>query len=147
MNAEPIHVENKSPLAAPRVKIILVAEDDAAFRAFIAEALRRQGYGVVEAADGTELLDVVKRLLLSRPGAIVFDAIVSDNRMNGATGLSVLHAFRLFDKTTPFVLMTAFSSDVTRRDATVRGADVILSKPFKIEELIDALAICLPRSR
>ena len=148
MNAEPINFGTKSPASGDdRGRTIVVAEDDAAFRSFIAETLRRGGYRVVEAVDGTELLDLVKRLVLSRPGAVVFDAIVSDNRMRGATGLSVLRAFRLFDKTTPFVLMTAFSTDETQRAAVVRGASLILSKPFDIDILLGALAIHLPRSQ
>ncbi len=148
MNAEPINFGSKSPASGnDRGRTVVVAEDDAEFRSFIAEALRRGGYRVVEAIDGTELLDLVKRLVLARPGAVGFDAIVSDNRMRGVTGLSVLRAFRLFDKTTPFMLMTAFSTEETQRDAAVRGANLILSKPFDIDVLLGALAIHLPRSQ
>src|SRR5690348_18447361 len=84
---------------------ILLAEHNHHLRRLIALVLRRDGHFVVEAGDGTRLLDVVASLLIDRR-RLHYDLIVSEQRLPGIQGLSVLSALRTAGDPTPFVLMT-----------------------------------------
>jgi two-component system response regulator PilR (NtrC family) len=117
-----------------RPRRILVAEDDPDMRALVAAVLRQSGYRVVEASDGTEILDRIESTIWSaRPDQ--FGAIVSDINMPGLSGLDVLAALRCTYWDTPVVLMTAFGDDDARDEANGLGAVAVLDKPLKMEEL------------
>jgi len=72
-----------------------------------------------------------------------FDAVVTDVRMPGGSGLDVLRERRAAGDSTPFVVMTGSSPE--EMSERVRGVDhvFILSKPFTCEELHAALASAL----
>jgi CheY-like chemotaxis protein len=113
---------------------ILLAEDDAEMRALVSGDLRRAGYGVVECADGAALL----RRLESGSGAqgMGVDLVVADLRMPELTGLEVLERLRGADPFMPFIVVTAFGSENTRRAAARLGAMAVLDKPFEIADLL-----------
>jgi CheY-like chemotaxis protein len=60
---------------------ILLAEDDADLRSVLADLLREDGHEVVEAEDGTELLDRLAEALASERGFDAYDLIVTDIKM------------------------------------------------------------------
>ena len=121
--------------ARPRV---LLAEDDEVFRALVASQLRRDGFEVVEAENGAELLERVEAMLRTRPdGALV---IVTDVNMPGLGGLDVLAVLRCADVAMPVVLITAFGDDEVRAEARDLGAVAVLSKPFDGDALRAAVA-------
>lgn len=118
---------------------ILLAEDEEDIRQLVAIALRAQGYEVIEARTGAELLDELgESLLYDRPLSKP-DVIISDIRMPGFTGLEILAGLRDAEWSTTFVLMTAFADAETRAEAIRLGADAIFEKPFDIEELLTAV--------
>jgi CheY-like chemotaxis protein len=124
--------------ATRRVRRILVAEDDPDLRRLLASVLRRSGYMVVEAADGTEILDRMESTVWgTRPEAI--SAIVSDINMPGLTGLDVLAALRCAQWDTPVILISAFGDDDTRKEAAWLGATAVLDKPLRVDELKAAI--------
>jgi CheY-like chemotaxis protein len=112
-----------------------VAEDDFEMRRFIASALRRDGYDVVDVPNGMEMLDVLASELLYPKGNPPVDLIISDLRMPGVTGLSVLAGLRNSDWTTPFILITAFGGPEIEKEAIREGAAAVFDKPFDIDEL------------
>ncbi len=125
---------------------ILLAEDDAEMRRIVADALRGDGYDVVELADGGRLLvDIAARFKASEGGESL-DLIVSDIRMPICTGLQILAALRDAHWRTPVILMTAFGDDSTRRYAESLSA-VLFDKPFDLDDLRTAVANLLPRDR
>src|SRR5262245_32057755 len=96
---------------------ILIAEDDVALRSFLAVALRKDGYEILEARDGAEVLGHLEGVLCtdrqwtaSSPPPAAPDIIVSDIRMPGLTGLEVLDAIRGARLTVPVILITAFGA-------------------------------------
>jgi DNA-binding response OmpR family regulator len=124
-----------------QVARVAVAEDDPDMRGLVADALRRDGYRVVEIADGSRLRREVAEL--SNGGV---DLIVSDIRMPIVSGLEILRALREARSTIPVVLMTAFGDESTRREAVRLGA-VVFSKPFKLDELRGVVRALLEGAR
>ncbi len=115
---------------------ILLAEHNHHLRRLIALVLRRDGHFVVEASDGARLLDVVASLLLDRR-RLHYDLIVSEQRLPGIQGLSVLSALRTAGDPTPFVLMTL--DPAVKAQASNLGA-VILERPYDVEAIRTAVA-------
>jgi CheY-like chemotaxis protein len=125
---------------------VLLAEDDAEMRSVVADALRGDGYQVIEAADGGRLLVDVAARLKGGDGANSLDLIVSDIRMPICTGLQILAALREAHWRTPVILMTAFGDEGVRRHAESLDA-VLFDKPFDVDDLRTAVSNLLPRGR
>jgi len=124
---------------------ILVADDDADLRRLVTWTLRKEGYEVVEAADGMEFIDCLEATAWN-PACRPFDAIVSDVKMPGLSGLDLLALFRCTVLTTPIILMTAFADAETRSEAEALGATALLDKPLDLATLRAAVARALPPS-
>lgn len=112
---------------------VLVAEDDDAFRRLLASTLRRDGFEVVEARNGRELVDHVAALV--QRTAEPFDVIISDIRMPVMTGIDALAGLRAADWSTPVILITAFGDETTRAEAMQLGAGAFFAKPFDLADL------------
>jgi two-component system, response regulator, stage 0 sporulation protein F len=121
---------------APR---ILVADDDPDIRSELASALAEDGFLVVEAADGNELLDLVVRAVADSSARPFFDAIVTDVMMPGFSGLDVLTALRSRTARVPVLVITAFGDERTIRTAESLGAVAVFRKPFDLDDLRTAL--------
>lgn len=111
-------------------------------RRVVTQTLRHDGYDVLEAEDGEDLLAL---LLSSEEGRhISIDLIVSDVRMPGVSGVDILETLRAADDSTPMILMTAFPDDLMRRRADKLEA-MLFDKPFDLDELRLAVAALLRR--
>jgi CheY-like chemotaxis protein len=130
--------------APPLAPCVLVAEDDDDIRAMIVAALRRDGYDVIEASNGAELLDQIGSMLFLKFAPP--DLIVSDVRMPGFSGIQVLAGLRNADWHTPMVLITAYGSEGVYDEAKKLGADAIFGKPFDIDDLRTAVLNMVPAS-
>jgi DNA-binding response OmpR family regulator len=113
---------------------ILLAEDDDELRTLLAEALRRDGHQVVEVKNGIALDDVIRELAAQNLSCAA-EIVISDVRMPGRTGLSVLESHRGCAWCPRFIFMTGFGDDDLRIEATRLGAAAVLEKPFELEEL------------
>ena len=98
------------------------------------ETLRKDGYDVVEEADGGRLLVRVAALYSIAGPTEPVDLIVSDIRMPVCSGLEILKGMRDAHWPTPVVLMTAFADDDVARRARQLGA-VLFNKPFQMRDL------------
>lgn len=128
---------------------VLLAEDDSEFRAMLASVLRHDGYEVIEAASGSELLRHFSATILWPERFRTPDVVVSDVRMPGPDGLAVLRGLRQFEWDNPVILITAFGDAATHAAAADMAA-AVLDKPFNIDDLRALLAAALaedaPRS-
>ena len=119
---------------------VLVVEDDANDRAWIANALRKTGYGVETVATGSEALIRCREQR--------FDAITLDIMLPDMSGRAVLEKLRErgLNQETPVVVVT-----VLAQKGIVAGYQVvdILAKPASEEEIVKALERCgiAPNSR
>jgi CheY-like chemotaxis protein len=115
---------------------VLLAEDDDDLRRLLAQALRGEGLRVVECPNGLALAEaLVTRLEKGEP---LYDLVVSDVRMPGVTGLSVLEELSEWEELhdLPMVLMTAFGGPQMHALAQHFGAVTLLEKPFEVPALL-----------
>lgn len=120
--------------------LVLVVEDDDKLRATEAAMLVDAGYQVIEAGDGVEAME-----LLKRHGA---DLILCDVRMPRSDGLELLQWVRCHPTmaVTPFLLVSAKSDKSDVRAGMLLGADDYITKPFHPEDLLSAIALRLKRT-
>jgi len=116
---------------------VLVADDDEDMRALIANTFRSDGYTVIEARDGAELLDLLEHAF-DDPRAIP-DVVVTDVMMPHLSGLGVLDALRRAHLHFPVILMTVLADDSVHTVARRLGALGVLHKPFDVDDLRTAV--------
>ena len=117
---------------------MLIIDDDARTRGFVAEGLRQQGQTVDEAGDGGAGLH------MALEGD--YDAIVVDRMMPGLSGLDVVRSMRTSGLKTPVLMLTALGAVDDRVDGLNAGADDYLVKPFDLRELAARLHALLRRA-
>lgn len=117
---------------------VLIADDDRLVRVFLRDALAMGGYDVVATASGTEAIRAIT-------GAGVFDLVVTDYSMPGATGIEVITHAQRVDPSLPCVIVTAFHDlDLAMRGMQA-GAVGFIPKPFKAEHLLTVAGRALER--
>ena len=124
---------------------VLVAEDDSDIRNMVVHGLRCDGYDVIEATDGAQLLDQVATSMLFGSHDPP-DVIVSDVRMPGFSGLTILAGLRSAGWMTPIILITAYGSEELRQEARELGATALIEKPFDVDDLRTAVMNLAPAS-
>ena len=107
-------------------KLLLVDDDKNALDGLV-KILTHDGYPVSGVLSGYEALN-----LLSKKN---FDIIVTDMKLPGMGGLSLVHEIRKKEESVAIVVITAYSSVKTAVEAIKCGADDYLTKPINIEEL------------
>ncbi|MEM1314366.1 MAG: response regulator transcription factor [Pseudomonadota bacterium] len=113
---------------------VLIVEDDAETRAYLARGLKEAGFAVEAAETGRDGL-----YLATDSG---FDMILLDRMLPELDGLTVLKSLRAAGVATPVLMLTAMSAVDERVRGLRAGADDYLVKPFSFQELharIDAL--------
>jgi DNA-binding response OmpR family regulator len=118
-------------------KRVMVAEDDPEMRRLVADALRKDGYEVVEVPNGGRMLVQVTDECF-RASMPTIDLIVSDVRMPVCSGLEIVRAIRDSGWMVPVILMTAFGDDETRDRAAAMNA-LLFDKPFQLDDLRTAV--------
>lgn len=117
-----------------RAPCALVVDDDAQVRELTAEILRRAGYNVYLAVDGTDGIAQARAL---RPTIIVTDIFMPQQ-----DGIEVLRQVKKEMPGTRVVALSGGSPLLPRLDilavATKLGADAVLAKPFSPAELLAA---------
>lgn len=151
MSTDPRHSPPRVPAhqdqSIPKVRRILVAEDDPEMRRLVADSLRREGYEVIEVSDGGQLMvQLVRELHGRKVWDEAIDLILTDVRMPGRSGLDVIESLRYALRETPVIVMTAFGDRETRALAAKLRA-VLLDKPFRLEELVTVVRGALNDSR
>ena len=123
--------------AAPR---LLLVDDDEAACTLLAEVLERESYSVVRALSGAEALERV-----DRDGP--FDAVLTDLRMPGSSGLDLLRDLRARDANAIVFVLTAFGDAAAAGEAIRAGAHDFISKPYDLGQLRVTIGRALARSR
>ena len=107
---------------------ILFVEDDPLIREFTAEALRDEGYEVIQASNGDEALEWCKQQIA--------DLLVTDIRLPGEVdGWQIAEQCREHDPRLPVIYATGFSP-VTARPV---AGSLSLKKPYHPEEMLQAI--------
>jgi two-component system, cell cycle sensor histidine kinase and response regulator CckA len=117
---------------------VLLVEDEESVRRFAARALRRQGYHILEAANGIEALEVKAR----HSGSI--DLVVSDIVMPEMDGPTLLKELRKTNPELKIIFMSGYADDaLSNLDSGEEFA--FLSKPFQLTELVSVVKEALSR--
>ncbi|MCX7011658.1 MAG: sigma-54 dependent transcriptional regulator [Candidatus Sumerlaeota bacterium] len=121
--------------SSPTPARVLVVDDDAAQRSLLGGFLGGQGFHVVCASSGAEALDVL--------GREPIDAMVSDVRMPGMTGLEMLAELRQRRPGLPVLLVTAYPHIHDAVKAMRDGAVNYLEKPIDLDELLSSVRLAV----
>src|SRR5215213_5710867 len=116
---------------------LLIVDDEQGMRQLLSIVFGREGYSVRVAENGRRGLE----LLREEPA----DLIVSDVKMPDMGGIELLRAARELLPEVAVVMMTAFATVDTAREAFKLGADDFITKPFDIDELKLIVAKALER--
>ena len=108
-------------------KVILVADDDASIRSLLKQLLADEGFAVVEASTGVEVVDKVKE---SSP-----DLVIMDVRMPELDGIEALSRVKATNPKTAVLIMTAFGSSNAAIRAMELGAFDYITKPFELDKI------------
>jgi two-component system, NtrC family, response regulator PilR len=106
---------------------ILIVDDEQSYRQLLSLVFESNGHSIRTAMNGREALE----LLHTEPA----DIIISDVKMPDMDGIEMLRSVRETLPDVGVVLMTAFASVETAREAFKLGADDFIQKPFDVEEL------------
>ena len=118
---------------------VLLAEDDADIRALLAWAMRHDGFDVVEAEDGAQLLERLDEARSGGEDDLLPDVIVTDIRMPRVNGLEVLERLKREGVGVPVLVVTAHGDALTVRRAERLGAAAVLLKPIDLDDFLTAV--------
>jgi len=107
---------------------VLVADDNEVAQRLCKRVLEKAGYSVLIAADGLQAVDIA---LSRRPTMILMDVA-----MPGIDGLEAMRRIKADVPSMPIVIASAHSMSSDRERFLAAGADDVLSKPFRLADLI-----------
>jgi two-component system, cell cycle sensor histidine kinase and response regulator CckA len=125
-----------SPTRAGAGVSVLVVDDETAVRRFAVRVLQREGYDVLEAADGLEALEML------RAGKVTVDLIVSDIVMPRMNGVELMQAVTESDPRIPVVLMSGYAT-AALSELGIATPCSIVPKPFHAERLLAEVHRCV----
>ena len=118
---------------------LLLVEDEPALRAGVSEQLRARGYTVDEAPSG--------EAAIAKLSDFAYDALVTDLRLPGVSGSSVIDAAVERYPDIVAIVVTGYGTVKDAVEAIKHGASDFVSKPFQIDELTHALDAALEQRR
>jgi len=118
------------------MKKVLVMEDEASIRSFVVINLKRAGYETLEAENGEEALDQIRR----HPDIKV--ALLDIMLPGDMDGFEVCRRIRASNSQMGIIMLTARTQEMDKVTGLMTGADDYVTKPFSPAELtarVDAL--------
>ena len=112
---------------------VLVVEDEDAVRIFATEALRRQGYEVLQASDGLEALDVME------DHDHEVDIVVSDVKMPEMDGPTLFKALREHNPELKFVFVSGYTDDAFTKTLDADAEYTFLPKPYTLAQIAEVV--------
>jgi PAS domain S-box-containing protein len=124
---------------------ILLAEDDADVRGYVAETLRDLNYRVIEAHDSTEALAVLAQ------SDVRVDLLLTDVVMPGVNGRELANRARAFRPNLRILFMTGYSQDAIVHQGRLDPDIELIEKPFRrdtlavrVRAMLDSAAVAAP---
>jgi DNA-binding response OmpR family regulator len=116
---------------------ILVVDDEVKIARVVRAYLEREGYGVVEAHDGRQALEMARR---EKPDVVILDLMLPE-----ISGWDVCRALRK-ESAVPILMLTARDEDTDKIVGLELGADDYVTKPFNPKELVARVRAILRRA-
>jgi CheY-like chemotaxis protein len=116
-----------------RYSSVLIVEDEELLRKAVTKTLRKTGFEVLEAADGTSAVDLIR----TNQGKI--DVILLDATIPGASSAEVLAEAAKARPPIKIVLTSAYSQEALAAPMSAFGVFGFIRKPFQLNDLIETL--------
>lgn len=110
---------------------LLIVDDLIPIHEMLGAVLHPTGHQTAFATDGEKALAMYK--------AGQFDLVLADIDMKPMDGITLLKKLKAYDETAVLIIMTAYASTESAVKALQYGAFDYLQKPFKVDELLQAL--------
>lgn len=119
---------------------ILVVDDESDIRDLLSYNLKKEGFDVATAADGSAALSIARQER--------FDLVVLDLMLPNISGIDVCKLFRSDPKLAdlPVLMLTAKGEEIDRIIGLEVGADDYMTKPFSPRELVARIKAILRRT-
>ncbi len=114
---------------------ILVVDDEQAVRDLLARTLTMADYDVDAAPDGASAVE--------RLHAVEYDLLITDLKMPGMDGLSVIREARRIAPDLPVIIITGYSTEASAIEAINLGVAGYVTKPFRLPRILAATARAL----
>ena len=110
---------------------VLVVDDDPHIRELVGHFLRMEGLEVVEAVDGLDAMRIFDQIKV--------DLLVLDIMMPGINGIEVLKIIKQKWPDLKVIIHSGVASKEEQDQTLTLGATAFLSKPYKVEKLLEVL--------
>ena len=124
-----------APVAAGGRPRVLVVDDEATIRDLLSKTLALAEYDVDIAPDGRTALDRLRM--------IPYDLLITDLKMPGVDGLTVIREARRLKADLPVIIITGYSNEASAIEAVNLGVSGYLTKPFRVPRVLAAAAKAL----
>ena len=129
-------VSAAAPRPAPTGRArILVVDDEETVRELLSKTLALAEYEVDVATEGRTAID--------RMRIIPYDLLITDLRMPGVDGLTVIREARRLKADIPVIIVTGYSTEASAIEAINLGVQGYLTKPFRVPRVLAAAAKAL----
>ena len=114
---------------------ILVVDDEQAVRDLLSKTLTMADYDVDAADDGPSAIEKMR--------AVEYDLLITDLKMPGMDGLSVIREARRLSADLRVIIITGYSTEASAIEAINLGVSGYLTKPFRLPRILAAAARAL----
>ncbi|MBY0229354.1 MAG: response regulator, partial [Gemmataceae bacterium] len=115
---------------------VLLVEDNAVNQFLVLRLLERSGHRALLASDGQQAVEAAARQR--------FDVVLMDWQLPGMDGGEATRRIRRQGSRVPIIALTAHALPAERERCLEAGCDAVLTKPFRAEELAEAIARAVP---
>src|SRR6266511_871842 len=126
--------QRSASVAAGRPRV-LVVDDEATIRDLLSKTLALAEYDVDLAPDGRAALDRLRM--------IPYDLLITDLKMPGVDGLTVIREARRLKADLPVIIITGYSNEASAIEAVNLGVSGYLTKPFRVPRVLAAASKAL----
>ena len=110
----------------------LVVDDEAEVARVLGDMLQTDGHRVMVLTDGAEAIAQFR--------AEPFDLVLTDLAMPRVSGWQVAQAVKEIAPSVPVILVTGFGVELSAEEQQTHGVDLVLVKPLRITDVLDAVA-------
>ncbi len=119
---------------------ILIVDDDGGIRMLLSKFLEREGFEIVVAEDGLQGVEIAKK---TQPDVIILDVVMP--RMDGITAARLIKFYKPLAEV-PIIFLTAKDADKEIELAQEARAEVYITKPFDVHQVIHVVKEILSTS-
>ncbi len=125
-------IEETKPAFSLSPANLLVIDDNRMVRDIISEMLTSKGHKVTQAEDGVQALELFER-------KDKFDLVFVNLSLPKLSGWEVIQSIKEKDPEAKVALLTGWGAQIDFEEAKEKGADYLIPKPFKAEDLLNVL--------